>query len=103
MKLKFSPAYLEKLEKFALSYHTTRDELIEKIENSLNRLSRKDFRRALNTGTMQIPYNEEVERYLFEDVFEAGFSVTIRFELIYKEDCLNWDEYLKYQILHTFY
>lgn len=101
MRLQFTPEYLEKLEEFALSYHTTRDELIEKIEYCLNDLCEYDIKKAIESGHVAMDEAYE-ERYWLPDVCIEGFSVAIMFDELHKEDCLNWDDYFNY-LLKQYY
>lgn len=96
IKLEFTDKYLEELEKFGKKYYVSKEVLLQRIENDLEKADEFDISYALENGLFTC---ESLENEVAEvDDDGAGFQMFVVFNRLYKRECTNWEEYFSYRL-----
>ena len=92
MNLKFTPDYLDKLEKFRRKHYLNKTVLLRKIKRALEKADEVDIRLALKDGFFTYGYSV-LDRFDGSDDEIDGFQVFVVCNCLRKDNCTNWDQY----------
>lgn len=100
MELRFTQQFLRELDKLAHTYSKSREHFLEIIKNALWQIEYADaetYEKILESGVFEAD-DFGINEITSPRNYRAGFSTTIRFEEITREDCLNFDEFFKHKL-----